>query len=127
MCITLEKEDVMEFGLIPQLDEFSFNSQQETQIVNASKESREVLEQPDIKEVIKEKFQKGLDETSKLQQSSNTPTYSEFVLTNLNFGFNNESRDFFVKAIRGDIENQYPTDEMMRLKAYLMQQNQVAS
>lgn len=117
----------MEFGLIPQLDEFNFNSQQETQIVNASKESREVLEQPDIKEVIKQEQQEKLEEASlKKGQETNT-AYSEFVLTNLNFGFNNESKDFFVKVVRGEIENQYPTDDMMRLKAYLMEHNKVAS
>ena len=116
----------MEFGLIPKLDEFAFNSQQETQTINASKESREVLEQPDIKEIIKQEREEKLEEASQKKEPDKS-TYSEFVLTNLNFGFNNESKDFFVKVQRGDIENQYPTDEMMRLKAYLMQENRVAS
>ena len=116
----------MEFGLIPQLDEFAFNSQQETQTINASKESREVLEQPDIKEIIKQEREEKLEEASQKKEPDKS-AYSEFVLTNLNFGFNNESKDFFVKVQRGDIENQYPTDEMMRLKAYLMQENRVAS
>lgn len=117
----------MEFGLIPQLDEFNFNSQQSTQVINASKESREVLEQPDIKEIIKRIEEKKLDESQNIEsKDSSVKAYKEFLLTNLNFGFNSDSKDFFVKAIRGEVENQYPTDDMMRLKAYLMEENRAS-
>jgi hypothetical protein len=47
------------------------------------------------------------------------PKY-EVTLANYNFGFNDKSNDFFVKVSRGSVENQYPTEDMMRLKAYLM-------
>ncbi len=46
--------------------------------------------------------------------------YKEVLLTNLNFGYNSSSKDFFVRVVRGDVENQFPTDEMMKLKAYFI-------
>ena len=45
------------------------------------------------------------------------------TLTNTNFGFNDSSKDFYVKAVRGNSENQYPTQDMMRIKSFLMSQN----
>lgn len=114
----------MEFGLIPKLEQFEFNSQQQTQVVNASKESRLVEEQPDIKEVIKQEGEERIEETAQVSKNSSAfKNYNEVSLTNLNFGFNDASKDFFVKVTRGDIENQYPTDEMMRLKAHFLEEN----
>ena len=82
-------------------------------------------EQPDIKEVIKQEKKESIEESKDLKKSSgfDFSKYQEFILTNVNFGFNNDSHDFFVKSIQGNAENQYPTDEMMRLKIYLMQEN----
>ncbi len=31
-------------------------------------------------------------------------------------------RIFFVRAVRGETQNQFPTDDMMRLKAYFIAQ-----
>ena len=42
------------------------------------------------------------------------------VLSNTNFGFNSSSQDFFVRVERGNSENQYPTEDMMRVKAQMM-------
>ncbi len=120
----LDKEEIMEFGLIPKLEQFDFNAQQQTQIVNASKELRSVQEESDIKEVIKQENNESVKESKEISKnSSEFASYNEVSLANLNFGFNDASKDFFVKVTRGDIENQYPTDEMMRLKAYLMEEN----
>lgn len=117
----------MEFGLISKLEQFEFDSQRQTQIVNASKESKGVEEQPDIKEIIKQEQKEAVEETKKtVNEPSKFSNYNEFTLTNLNFGFNSDSQDFFVKAIRGDIENQYPTDEMMRLKAHFIEENRAS-
>ena len=41
------------------------------------------------------------------------------TLSNTNFGFNNSSQDFFVRVERGTAENQYPTEDMMRVKAQM--------
>lgn len=117
----------MEFGLRPKMVEFDFDSQQQTQIVNASKESRTVQEHPSLVEVIKREQKEAIDDTKDVSKnSSRFANFNEFALTNFNFGFNNDSHDFFVKAIRGEAENQYPTDDMMRLKAYLQENNEAS-
>ena len=114
----------MELGLIPKLEQFNFNSQAKVQIVNETQKLQNVKEEKETKEILVNEFLK-VDENKEIDKTNikNISSYNEVVLTNLNFGFNNSSRDFFVKAIHGEVENQYPTDDMMRLKAYLMSQN----
>jgi hypothetical protein len=45
---------------------------------------------------------------------------NEVMLDNVKFGFNKKSQDFFIKITRGEVENKYPTDYMMKLKATFM-------
>lgn len=44
---------------------------------------------------------------------------NEVVLDNVKFGYNTETKDFFVKVTRGEIEYKYPTEDMMKVKAHL--------
>ncbi|AXH12526.1 hypothetical protein [Halarcobacter bivalviorum] len=114
----------MEYGLIPKIDQAAQNYQLLVQQVQPSNEIAKLKEQNEAKEIVKENFLKP-KEKEEVSESSTTikaVPYQEVVLTNLNFGFNNSSKDFYVKAIRGEAENQYPTDEMMRLKAYFIAQ-----
>ncbi len=46
---------------------------------------------------------------------------NEVILDNVKFGYNRNSQDFFVKVTRGDTERIYPTEDMMRIKAQLLQ------
>ncbi|MFA7083309.1 MAG: flagellin [Arcobacteraceae bacterium] len=46
---------------------------------------------------------------------------NEVILDNVKFGYNKTSQDFFVKVIRGEAEYKYPTEDMMKMKAHLMQ------
>lgn len=46
---------------------------------------------------------------------------NEVILDNVKFGYNKSSRDFFVKVTRGDAEYKYPTEDMMKMKAQLLQ------
>lgn len=114
----------MEYGLIPKIDQAAQNYQLLVQQVQPSNEIAKLKEQNEAKEIVKENFLKPKEKEE--VKESLTPVkavpYQEVVLTNLNFGFNNSSKDFYVKAIRGEAENQYPTDEMMRLKAYFIAQ-----
>lgn len=48
-----------------------------------------------------------------------TDALNEVVLDNVKFGYNTETKDFFVKVVRGDIEYKYPTEDMMKVKAHL--------
>lgn len=45
---------------------------------------------------------------------------NEVILDNVQFGYNKKSQDFFIKVTRGETEQKYPTDEMMKLKAHLI-------
>jgi len=118
----------MEYGLIPNIDQFRDNKAVEIEQVNASTAGSAVGERNKLQDVQKEEFLKA-DSASEVQKASiesNAPKF-EVVLTNTNFGFNNSSQDFFVRAQRGNAENQYPTEDMMRLKSFLMNQDNQAS
>lgn len=117
----------MEYGLIPTINQYADNNELLLQQVQPSSEIAKLSSGDEAKKIAKDNFMKGIeatdDKTSETKDASKVTAsaaakYQEVVLTNLNFGFNNSSGDFYVKAIRGDKENQYPTDEMMRLKAY---------
>ena len=85
---------------------------QEISLLNAEVENRNI----DHPELVKE-----LMATRKAQAKEKPKAEPvEFVISNVNFGYNPESKDFYVKVNRSDYMAQYPTDEMMKLKAYLM-------
>mgnify|MGYP000161395749 CR=1 FL=1 len=46
---------------------------------------------------------------------------NEVILDNIKFGYNKSSKDFFVKVTRGDAEYKFPTEDMMKLKAHLLE------
>lgn len=113
----------MEYGLIPNIDQYRDNKTVELEQVHASTEtSKKASEQDQLSKVQREEFIDAGKEVSTIQKT-NLGTSSakyEYTLANTNFGFNNNSRDFFVKVARGNAENQYPTEDMMRLKSYIM-------
>lgn len=47
---------------------------------------------------------------------------NEVILDNVRFGYNKNSKDFFVKITRGEAEYKYPTEDMMKVKAYILQE-----
>jgi hypothetical protein len=112
----------MEYGIMPKIDQFSDNKALEIQKVQPSAKSSEISTQDAIQQVQQEAISKGKDvsDAKKIGTDSNTSTKYEVVLSNTNFGFNDSSKDFYVKVERGNVENQYPTQDMMRVKAYLL-------
>ena len=60
--------------------------------------------------------EKYKDELRKLPEETN-----EVMLDNIKFGFNEETKEFFVRVIKGDSQYQFPTEDMMRLKQSLME------
>jgi hypothetical protein len=60
--------------------------------------------------------EKYKDETRKVDAADN-----EVILDNVKFGYNSDTKDFFVRITKGDIEYQYPTEDMMKLKQSLME------
>ena len=95
----------MELGNIPKIDQFKDNKAVEMQQVKSTSNLAKTDEQRELKEI---------------QNESTSKSKYEVVLSNTNFGFNNSSQDFFVRVERGNSENQYPTEDMMRVKAQMM-------
>lgn len=47
---------------------------------------------------------------------------NEVILDNVRFGYNKNSKDFFVKITRAEAEYKYPTEDMMKVKAFILQE-----
>jgi hypothetical protein len=111
----------MEYGLVSNINQFSDNKLLQVQQIQSVNPSSKVDQETRLKEVEKEEFL-NTQPVSNVEKTTSEATkdYHEVTITNTNFGFNDSSKDFFVKAIRGNSENQYPTEDMMRLKSYLM-------
>ncbi|MBU0923766.1 hypothetical protein KKG81_02665 [bacterium] len=112
----------MEYGLIPKLNQFVDNRSLEVQKVQPLRESSEVESKNELKQLQQDILVKAKEVSNVEKTKTETQSASKYevVLTNTNFGFNDSSKDFYVKAVRGNAENQYPTQDMMRVKAYLM-------
>ena len=54
-----------------------------------------------------------------LKESKNKITSNEVILDNVKFGFNSETKDFFVRVSKDGLEYQFPTEQIMRLKEHL--------
>ncbi len=46
---------------------------------------------------------------------------NDIILDNVKFGYNSDTKEFFVRVTRGDSEYQFPTEDMFRLKKSLME------
>ena len=62
------------------------------------------------------------DEYKKALGSQTGSDKNEVILDNVRFGYNKDSRDFFVKITRGEAEYKYQTEDMMKVKAYILQE-----
>ena len=61
------------------------------------------------------------DEKYKNVQAQLESSTNEVILDNVKFGYNMETKDFFVRIQKGDSQYQYPTEDMMKLKKSLME------
>lgn len=113
----------MEYGMVPKLSQFTDNQALEVQKVQTSSQSAEIRNKQNLEDIQHEAIEKS-KENSTTEQVQNQKVASsakyEVLLTNTNFGYNSNSRDFYVKVERGNVENQYPTEEMMKVKAYML-------
>ncbi|MFW2604664.1 hypothetical protein [Aliarcobacter butzleri] len=108
----------MEYGMVSKLSQFTDNKALEVQKVQTSSQSAEIKNRQNL-ESIQEKSKESSNASQVQNQKSATSQKYEVLLTNTNFGYNVNSRDFFVKVERGKVENQYPTEQMMKIKAYI--------
>lgn len=112
----------MEYGTIPKLNQFVDTRALEVQKVQTSKDSSEIGNKDELKQLQQDILVKAkeVSDVQKVKTETQSSSKYEVVLANMNFGYNDSSKDFYVKVARGNAENQYPTQDMMRVKAYLM-------
>ncbi|HRM78329.1 MAG TPA: flagellin, partial [Aliarcobacter cryaerophilus] len=83
----------MEIGRVAQIDNAKENYEIKTKQVSSVEEKVKTIQE---------------DEYKKNSSKEPTSELNEVILDNIKFGYNRESKDFFVKITRGDIENKYP-------------------
>lgn len=95
----------MEIGRIAEIDQAKTNHVEKIQTVKEVDNKEKVIQ----------------DDQYKNAQGTNQNTeLNEVILDNVRFGYNKNSKDFFVKVTRGDAEYKYPTEDMMRVKAFIL-------
>lgn len=97
----------MELSRVAEIDNAKLNNVEKIQKVNKADENNKIV--PD------EEYKKALG-------SQDIADKNEVILDNVRFGYNKQSRDFFVKVTRGEAEYKYPTEDMMKVKAYILQE-----
>ena len=95
----------MEIGRVAQIDNSKENYDIKTKEVSSVDEKTKTIQE---------------DEYKKNANINGHTELNEVILDNIQFGYNKQSRDFFVKVTRGDVERKYPTEDMMRIKAFLL-------
>lgn len=96
----------MQIGNIVNIDNAKQNLIEKNQVVQEAKTESKIID--------KDEYRKG-----NIKEMSDK---NEVILDNIMFGYNRESKGFFVKVTRGDIERKFPTEDMMKLKAYLLEE-----
>ena len=97
----------MEIGRIAEIDNSKVNNLEKIQKVNNVDEKNKVIQE---------------DEYKKALGPQDNSDKNEVILDNVRFGYNKNSKDFFVKVTRGEAEYKYPTEDMMKVKAYILQE-----
>ena len=96
----------MELGRISEIDNAQTNHVQKIEKVKETDQNQKIV--PD-------------EQYKNAAPKSAADDINEVVLDNVRFGYNKSSQDFFVKVTRGEAEYKYPTEDMMKVKAYLLQ------
>lgn len=96
----------MELGRIPEIDNAKVNHNEKLKSIQEVDEKQKTIQD---------------DQYKKVQSPQEEFKTNEVILDNVKFGYNKQSQDFFVKVTRGEIENKYPTEDMMRIKAQMLE------
>ena len=96
----------MEIGRIPNIEQSQANNVEKIQKVNEVDNDNKIMSNEQYKNV----------KPNEIIEEPN-----EVILDNVKFGFNKSSQDFFVKVTRGEAEYKFPTEDMMKLKAHLLE------
>lgn len=97
----------MEIGRVAEIDNAKLNNLEKIQKVSNVDEKNKVIQE---------------DEYKKALGTQSVSDKNEVILDNIRFGYNKSSKDFFVKVTRGEAEYKYPTEDMMKVKAFILQE-----
>lgn len=93
----------MDIGRIPEIEQAKVNYNLKTEIVQASQESNIINPDEEYKDLKKDLY-----------------NYNEVVLDNRQFGYDDEAEQLYIKIQKGNEEITYPSEEMLKLKAFMM-------
>ncbi len=96
----------MEISRIAEIDNSKLNNLEKIQKVSNVDEKSKVIKEDEYKKSL------GTEVSDR----------NEVILDNVKFGYNKSSKDFFVKITRAEAEYKYPTEDMMKVKAYILQE-----
>ncbi len=110
--------------VIPNFEQVSSPNRQKVQKLSQTDPSFLLKEGSPTSEVNTEaKFDRVKDKTN-VKPAENFGAFTEVKLYNSDFGYNESSKDFFIKVSRGTfVDNKYPTDDIMRLKSFINNTN----
>ncbi len=97
----------MELGRVAEIDNAKLNNIEKVSKINGTDKNNRVIQNDEYKKTL------GSQAESEL---------NEVILDNVQFGYNRQSQDFFVKVKRGKAEYKYPTEDMMKVKASLLKE-----
>ncbi|MGB1227196.1 MAG: flagellin [Poseidonibacter sp.] len=97
----------MEIGRVADIDNAQLNNIEKVQKVSNVDDKNKVVAD---------------DEYKKTLGSEQIVDKNEVILDNVRFGYNKSSKDFFVKITRAEAEYKYPTEDMMKVKAFILQE-----
>jgi hypothetical protein len=96
----------MEIGRIAEIDNSKVNNLEKIEKISNVDEKNKVIQEDEYKKSL------GIDISDR----------NEVILDNVKFGYNKSSKDFFVKITRAEAEYKYPTEDMMKVKAFILQE-----
>lgn len=97
----------MELGRIANIDQSKSNSIEKSErVIEVNAQDRVIQD---------DQYKKTLGKEQVIDKN-------EVILDNVRFGYNKNSKDFFVKITRGEAEYKYPTEDMMKMKAFILQE-----
>ena len=97
----------MEIGRVAEIDNAKLNNSEKVQKISEVNDKNKVIQD---------------DEYKKSVGNQDSSEKNEVILDNIRFGYNKNSKDFFVKVTRGEAEYKYPTEDMMKVKAFILQE-----
>ena len=97
----------MEIGRVADIENAQVNNIEKVQKINTVDDKNKIVQDDEYKKTLgKEQI---IDK-------------NEVMLDNVKFGYNKSSKDFFIKITRAEAEYKYPTEDMMKVKAFIMQE-----